>query len=57
MSASFTTGVNKSTALGDIVLVPVPLMGPYGMLLGSGKSKAVFLILSSNFFRREVPSI
>jgi hypothetical protein len=39
MSTSFTTGVNKSTALGDIVCVPVPLMGPYGMLLESGKSK------------------
>lgn len=47
-SSGFTTGVSRSTALGDIVPIPVPLMGPYGMLLESGEWNAVVVCLSSS---------
>lgn len=35
---SFTVGASQSTALGEVVPVPVPLLGPYGVRLESGKS-------------------
>jgi len=37
-------GLSKSTALGDIVAVPVPLLGPYGILVEAGECKVSFIM-------------